>query len=248
MLFRSQVWGFNARRVNRWKNEVSYLAPVPAELTLRGHFQGSLMATLVGLEVPTGSRNLEIKPYAITNVTTDLQAVPRISNDVGGDIGVDVKYGISQNLTSDFTYNTDFAQVEADEQQVNLTRFNLFFPEKREFFLENQGTFAFGGAAASGVNTVISDTPVLFYSRRIGFQRRTGGPHRGRRPPDRQGGSIQPRFVEYRGRQRVAVAVSGHEFLGRPPQARHSPAQQRGRPRHRSFARSRWLGNERGVR
>ena len=53
---------------------------------------------------------------------------------------------MTQNLTADFTYNTDFAQVEADEQQVNLTRFSLFFPEKREFFLENQGMFAFGGA------------------------------------------------------------------------------------------------------
>ena len=56
-----------------------------------------------------------------------------------------MKYGVTQNLTADFTYNTDFAQVEADEQQVNLTRFSLFFPEKREFFLENQGMFAFGG-------------------------------------------------------------------------------------------------------
>ena len=61
-----------------------------------------------------------------------------------------MKYGVTQNLTADFTYNTDFAQVEADEQQVNLTRFNLFFPEKREFFLENQGIFSFGGAVAGG--------------------------------------------------------------------------------------------------
>ena len=62
-----------------------------------------------------------------------------------------MKYGVTQNLTADFTYNTDFAQVEADEQQVNLTRFSLFFPEKREFFLENQGTFAFGGAGDGAV-------------------------------------------------------------------------------------------------
>ena len=61
-----------------------------------------------------------------------------------------MKYGVTQNLTADFTYNTDFAQVEADEQQVNLTRFSLFFPEKREFFLENQGMFAFGGATTGG--------------------------------------------------------------------------------------------------
>ena len=82
-------------------------------------------------------------------LTSDRAATPPISNDLGGDVGVDVKYGITQNLTADLTYNTDFAQVEADEQQVNLTRFSLFFPEKREFFLENQGTFAFGGASAA---------------------------------------------------------------------------------------------------
>ena len=61
-----------------------------------------------------------------------------------------MKYGVTQNLTADLTYNTDFAQVEADEQQVNLTRFSLFFPEKREFFLENQGTFAFGRRSGNG--------------------------------------------------------------------------------------------------
>ena len=56
---------------------------------------------------------------------------------------MDVKYGLTENLTADLTYNTDFAQVEVDEQQVNLTRFSLFFPEKREFFLEGQGIFNF---------------------------------------------------------------------------------------------------------
>ena len=60
-----------------------------------------------------------------------------------------IKYGVTENLTADFTVNTDFAQVEADEQQVNLTRFSLFFPEKREFFLENQGTFGFGGTRSA---------------------------------------------------------------------------------------------------
>ena len=81
---------------------------------------------------------------------------------MGGDVGLDVKYGLTENLSADVTYNTDFAQVEADEQQLNLTRFSLFFPEKREFFLENQGTFAFGGM-------VPADMPILFYSRRIGL-------------------------------------------------------------------------------
>ena len=90
-----------------------------------------------------------------------------LSNDVGGDVGFDAKYGLTQGLVGDLTVNTDFAQVEADTQQVNLTRFSLFFPEKREFFLENQGIFIFGGAQSSrgGGGT----TPVLFYSREIGL-------------------------------------------------------------------------------
>ena len=160
----AQLWGFNVRRRNRWKNELSYLVPVPAGVGGRG-LRAALAAPLVGLEAPPGSRRLEVKPYAIADVTSDTGAVPALANQPGGDVGVDVKYGLTRSLTADFTYNTDFAQVEADEQQVNLTRFSLFFPEKREFFLENQGTFAFGGDRGWG-----GDTPTLFYSRRIGLQ------------------------------------------------------------------------------
>ena len=81
---------------------------------------------------------------------------------------VDAKFGLTQGLTADVTYNTDFAQVEADEQQINLTRFSLFFPEKREFFLENAGTFSFGGVSLGGFGG--GETPILFYSRRIGLE------------------------------------------------------------------------------
>jgi hypothetical protein len=162
---REQLWGFNARRYNRWKNELSYLVPIPRARGLPDIMQVSRSATVVGLEAPPGSKNVEIKPYATSHVTSDSTVVPRVSNDVGADLGVDVKYGVTQNLTADFTYNTDFAQVEADEQQINLTRFSLFFPEKREFFLENQGLFNFGGVAGTNAG----DTPILFYSRRIGL-------------------------------------------------------------------------------
>ena len=165
---RTQTWGFQVRRRSRWRNEISYVTPIPAAFGGRGHFQVSLAATLTGLEVPPGSRNLEIKPYAISDLTSDLVATPTISNELGGNVGVDLKYGVTQNLTADVTVNTDFAQVEADEQQVNLTRFSLFFPEKREFFLENQGLFAFGGAGAGPFGGG-GDTPILFYSRRIGL-------------------------------------------------------------------------------
>ena len=167
---RAQVWGLHVTRNNFWKNEVTSLVPLPASRGRRGIMLSSMAATVVGLEVPAGSRNLEIKPYAISDLTTDLTSSPKISNDIGGDIGLDLKYGITQSLTADVTYNTDFAQVEADEQQVNLTRFSLFFPEKREFFLENQGMFSFGGIATSGPMAGAGDAPILFYSRRIGLE------------------------------------------------------------------------------
>ena len=166
---REQVWGFQARRTNRWKNEVSYITPVPPAFINNGHFRSSLSAAVVGLEAPPASRLVEIKPYAIADMSSDLLAAEPFRNDFGGSGGLDVKYGITQNLTADFTVNTDFAQVEADEQQINLTRFSLFFPEKREFFLENQGLFAFGGAGAGPFGG--GDTPVLFYSRNIGLDR-----------------------------------------------------------------------------
>ena len=167
-----QVWGFQARRVNRWRNESSYLTPLSAAQGLRGHFRASLMATLVGIDAPQASRLVEVKPYAIGDATTAVNSTPPLSNDLGGDVGVDVKVGVTQGLTADLTYNPDFAQVEADEQQVNLTRFSLFFPEKREFFLENQGAFSFGGSATSGGQARASDMPILFYSRRIGLNER----------------------------------------------------------------------------
>jgi hypothetical protein len=161
-----QTWGFNAFRTNRWKNELSFLIPVPKERGQQGLHMSSLAAPIVGIVAPSGAKNLEIKPYAISDVTGQ-RAGSGISSVVSGDVGVDVKYGVTQNLTADLTYNTDFAQVEADTQQVNLTRFSLFFPEKREFFLENAGTFTFG---LTGNANTAGDTPLLFYSRRIGLE------------------------------------------------------------------------------
>ena len=147
------------------KNETSFLTRIP-----RGHGAGGPFPRVAGRddgrpEAPQGSRNIEVKPYAVSSVRAIRRPTPRVRNDPSADVGLDVRYGLTQNLSADFTYNTDFAQVEADEQQVNLTRFSLFFPEKREFFLENQGVFGFGGQGANASG----DTPVLFYSRRIGF-------------------------------------------------------------------------------
>jgi hypothetical protein len=165
-----QTWGINLRRVVRWKNEWSYLTQVPRALTtFRGILKVSSAGTLVGLRPPVATRNLEIKPYALGGVTTDRTLLEPPSNEVSRRAGGDLRYGVTQNVTAEVTLNTDFAQVEVDEQQVNLTRFNLFFPEKRDFFLENLGVFAFAGRASAGVAAGSGDTPYLFFSRRIGL-------------------------------------------------------------------------------
>lgn len=175
-----QTWGVNLRRIVKWKNEISYLTAVPSAYGLAGIMRLAVAGALVGIEAPASGGNIELKPYVIADVTTDRLATPAVSNALDGDAGFDVKYAITQGLTADFTFNTDFAQVEVDEQQVNLTRFSLFFPEKREFFLEGQGIFDFGGGRGfsgggpgglrvGGAGGGASNTPILFFSRRIGL-------------------------------------------------------------------------------
>ena len=166
-----QVWGVQLRRIVKWKNEISYLTRVPNAYGMQGPFYASVFGTLVGLETPAQSVNLDIKPYLASAVTTDRAAAAPYSNDFSPNAGFDIKYGLSRSLTADLTYNPDFAQVEEDVQQLNLTRFSLFFPEKREFFLEGQGIFAFGGAAVSGFGggQAANDVPILFFSRRVGL-------------------------------------------------------------------------------
>ena len=173
----AQIWGINIQRRVASKNETSFLTPIPASLSFAGLFKLSSAATLVDLEVPESGTRLEVKPYGISDLTTDLNETPPLVNELAADWGFDVKYGVTQGLTADFTYNTDFAQAEVDEQQVNLTRFSLFFPEKREFFLEGQGIFDFGGGFRRDSTTFYfgggqfsGTAPVIFFSRRIGLQ------------------------------------------------------------------------------
>ena len=170
----AQIWGVNFRRNIKWKNERSYLTPMPAAFSREGIKKLSVAAALVGIEPPSKSINLEVKPYVSGSSSTDLAADVPFENQGDVDLGFDVKYGVTKSLVADITYNTDFAQVEDDESQVNLTRFGLFFPEKREFFLEGQGIFNFGGRQSGrrgggGGGGGQSDTPILFFSRRIGL-------------------------------------------------------------------------------
>ena len=161
----SQVWGLNVTRRVARRNEESHWAPIPLRYTT---WKTSLAGTLTGLEGMNQGRNFKVKPYVSAGVTQtrntngEMVTVQSLSRLKDYDGGVDVKVGLTSALTLDATYHTDFAQVEVDQQQVNLTRFNLFFPEKRDFFLENSGIFNFGQAG----NTT---NLVPFFSRRIGL-------------------------------------------------------------------------------
>jgi len=151
---RERVWGFNITRNLRRKNEQSFWTPVERPFTIN---QVEAAGDLVELDV-TVHRNLKLLPFAIGGFKQD-RSLARDPTRAVRDAGLDVKYSLTPYLTLDATFNTDFAQVEVDEEQINLTRFDLFFPEKRPFFLENSGTFEFG-------------TPrelEIFFSRRIGL-------------------------------------------------------------------------------
>lgn len=146
-------WGFNVSRRIRRKNEESFWAPVPREFSLyRLNYAGDLS----GLELPF-RRFGSVTPYALTSTSRDYDA-GETEFDEQFEWGGEAKLQLTQGLTLDATYNTDFAQVEVDDQQLNLTRFSLLFPEKRPFFLENAGFFTVGGGGAD-----------LFFSRRIGI-------------------------------------------------------------------------------
>ena len=162
-----RTWGINfARRVRR-KNEISYWSPVSRAYSI---VRASSGGTLLGLPALAQGRNLRIKPFLAGGA---VRAVGESGFDRDLTAGVDLKAGITPSLTFDATINPDFAQAEADEQQVNLTQFSLFFPEKREFFLENAGIFYFGDIPRNARSVARFRPPeedlLLFFSRRIGL-------------------------------------------------------------------------------
>ena len=179
-----QTWGINFMRRLRRRNEESYWAPVPRNYRLA---RVSLAGTLQGLTGLSGGSDLRIKPYVLGSADRRGNA----SAIASGDAGFDAKYSISTGFVLDGTVNTDFSQVESDEQQINLTRVSLFFPEKREFFLENSGVFQFGPGDERGQSSTVrrvtnsqggtssnsrlnevaqpGNDLILFFSRRIGL-------------------------------------------------------------------------------
>ncbi|NIM50896.1 MAG: hydrolase, partial [Gemmatimonadales bacterium] len=137
------TWGLNVYRIIRRKNEEVLWSAWSranegfARVSRAGHLQGLA-------ELPRSGLNLELKPYGLTGATQESEEPSGIDTEPRFEAGIDVKYEVRPGLLLDLTANTDFAQVEVDDEQVNLTRFSLFFPEKRDFFLENAGIFEFG--------------------------------------------------------------------------------------------------------
>jgi hypothetical protein len=150
-----QVWGLQIFRLIRHANEQTLWNPVPRQYN---QFKTSYEGLLEGIRGVRPGRNIRVKPFG-----TSLVRRAAGQNEGDADGGVDVKIGLGTNLVLDGTYRTDFSQVETDAQQINLTRFSLFFPEKREFFLENQGAFQIGPPAGNASNLV------PFFSRTIGL-------------------------------------------------------------------------------
>jgi len=167
----AHAWGVNFSRHIRRKNEVDFWAAVPRAYNLN---RVSLAANLAGLTTGKAGRDLRVKPYIAANTVRETGTTallnPAFNNST--DIGVDLRMAVTSGLTGDVTVNPDFGQVEADVQQVNLTQFSQFYPEKRDFFLENSGVFYIGDAAR---NNRVNPTPtpdednLLFFTRRIGL-------------------------------------------------------------------------------
>ena len=191
-----QDWGINFQRIIRRNNEIAYWAPLERNRNL---YRVSEAGILTGIEPPP-QRNFKITPYVLGQSRRGGE-LDGTEND--SDFGFDIKYSITPSLTLDLTYNTDFAQVEADEQQVNLDRFNLFFPEKRPFFLENAGQFSVGNG----------EEVEMFFSRRIGIG------DDGDRIPVEGGARLSGKLGErtnlgflYMGTEAIAGIALGNEF------------------------------------
>jgi hypothetical protein len=190
-----QTWGFNVERRIRRNNEIAYWAPMSQD---RDILRVSEAGSVEGIRPPK-QRNLQITPYVLGRFN-DGGDLPDSETD--SDFGVDIKYSVTPSLTLDATYNTDFAQVEVDDVQVNLDRFNLFFPEKRPFFLENAGQFTVGNPREVE----------LFFSRRIGIASGSPVPIEGGL---RLSGKVGPTTnvgLLYMGSEAVDGVISGNNY------------------------------------
>lgn len=158
-------WGLNFGRVVARTRERTYWSPVKRDWGFSGQFRVSSYGELSGISGTAPASRLSLKPYVLTGAERDIEDNPT-GTDFAHKVGLDAKVALTPTIVADLTVNTDFAQVESDQEQVNLTRFPLFFPEKREFFLENAGLFQVGEPYDVGFGF---PSTLLFFSRQIGI-------------------------------------------------------------------------------
>jgi len=158
------TWGFNiSRHLARLREESRWSSP---SLDIR-FSQAAMAGAVAGLENLSQGAGLDMKPYALGGFNRDMTRPDKRKGLA--DAGVDLFYRVTANLVSSTTFNTDFAETEVDTRQVNLTRFPLFFPERRAFFLEDAGVFQFGLSDGGGRRGRRDSDLIPFFSRRIGL-------------------------------------------------------------------------------
>lgn len=208
----TQSWGFNLHRNRRFSNEITAFSPYPRAFTsTRMDYAG----VLTGLQPPPPRPNIRLQPYVLFSY--DRYRSPETGNKTSTSNfkpGGEVKWGINTNTVLDLTVNTDFAQADADRQVNNVTRFSVFFPERRQFFLENASLFGFNvGPGTDGSGGSMRIQP--FFSRTIGLN------DAGRPIPIEAGGRLvyrsnQQNFGVIAMRQReVGDSPATHFFVGR---------------------------------
>lgn len=183
----TQIWGINFARQIRRLNEQVLWSGVGLN---QGLFKLAYAGKLTGIENIKRGNPIYLKPFISAGFQKTIELNKKILKS-----GLDIKYGIAQNLSLDLTFNTDFAQVESDRARINLTRFPLFFPERRDFFLENANIFEFS----------FEQRNTIFYSRRIGLSA-------GEEIPINAGARIVGRINEFElGLLNVQTAAKGNE-------------------------------------
>ncbi len=174
----AQTWGLNLARYIRRNNEQAFWSPVPRQYNLYRLTEAGILGGIT----PPPQRVTTVTPYVLAAAQQNLPG--QLGTETPFDVGADAKIGITPSLALDLTVNTDFAQVEVDDQQVDLTRFNLFFPERRPFFLENADLFSVQSQRPGSAQTPIQ----LFHSRRIGV-------HGGQEVPIQAGARLSGRVA-----------------------------------------------------
>ena len=200
-----QTWGVNFSREHRAQARAGLLVAGVAHL----HAHAAVVGRRAARPGRAGAARLQADALRDRLGEPELrELVARPGTHGSDDWGIDSKIGVTSSTTLDLTYNTDFAQVEVDEQQINLTRFNLLFPEKRPFFLENRGLFAVGRPGEID----------LFFSRTHRHQRQRHAPADSRRrAAHRQGARLQHRAAQHA--DRGSVGSDAHARTTSPPRA-----------------------------